>query len=220
MWGARRCVGAPPGTFGGLPGRWGGAPCLSRTGGSPGISTKPSLHTPRPCCFPSLQGRRAAATTSFSSRTKEMPLPPKASLPGLAALPGASLGCLVLFLTEFQGAWALGRVKELHPSLPRLLHPAGAVPTMGTVPGRGQGPTMGCQAGSGGSQLPPASCPELQAKTPKPGAISPLCHHQLSIISSPRALGHQCLLEKVAPSHSCAPCSSALLFNFRALADL
>lgn len=72
---------------------------------------------------------------------------------------------------------------------------------------------------SAGSQEPPALHSEVRPRTPKPGAVSPLPHHQLNILPSPTAFGHQRLLEKVASSHSSAPCSSALLFNFRTLAD-
>lgn len=56
-----------------------------------------------------------------------------------------------------------------------------------------------------GVPVPSASCAEVQAGSPEPGALSPLCHQQLNVTSSPAALGHQCLPERVAPSHSVLP---------------
>lgn len=58
----------------------------------------PSRAISQPLSGLSEEGGLGAAAT-----TKETPLSPKASLPGLSALPRASLGCLILLLTEFQG---------------------------------------------------------------------------------------------------------------------
>lgn len=72
--------------------------------------TPPGHAAFHPCRVAELQPPPASAATP-----RKCLLPHKTSLPGPAVLPRASLGCLVLFLTEFQGAWTLGRRKELHP---------------------------------------------------------------------------------------------------------
>lgn len=53
LWGARHCPWAPPGTFGGFLVVLPAAPERGYLLGLAAISTKPSLHTPRPPCCPS-----------------------------------------------------------------------------------------------------------------------------------------------------------------------